>query len=161
MTIWKVFANDNYAVSNTGRIRRETPGRGTWPGRELKLVLMGMGYYVVNPVIEGKNVLMYVHQIVATKFLGVAPDGYEVNHIDGDKLNNHSTNLEYVTHRRNMEHARELGLIRDKTVYADEMIDTVRELSGIGLSVPVISIRTGISARHCRDIINNKARRNS
>ena len=156
---WKRFAADNYEVSNGGIIRRATPGRGTWAGRELKRVLMGMGYIVVNPVIDGKNVLMYVHQIVAVAFRGEPDYGLEVNHIDGNKLNNVLSNLEYVTHKRNMEHARELRLIHDRTIYSDAAIGVVRDLASTGMKSPSIAKETGISARHCRDIINNKLRR--
>jgi hypothetical protein len=156
---WERFAADNYEVSNGGIIRRATPGRGTWAGRELKRVVMGMGYFVVNPVIDGKNVLMYVHKIVAVSFLGDPDDGLEVNHIDGNKLNNVLSNLEYVTHQRNMQHARELRLINDRKMYSDDAVGIVRDLAANGMKSPSIAKQTGISARHCRDIINNKLRR--
>lgn len=39
----------------------------------------------------------YIHQLVAQVFIGPRPVGKEINHIDGDKYNNHYTNLEYVT----------------------------------------------------------------
>ena len=54
-----------------------------------------------------------VHRIVAEVFVP-NPYGYsEVNHKDGNKKNNCATNLEWVTHKRNIEHAIKTGLIGD------------------------------------------------
>jgi hypothetical protein len=52
-----------------------------------------------------------VHSIVAHCVLGSKPKGLEINHIDGIKTNNHPSNLEYVPHKKNMEHASKTGLL--------------------------------------------------
>ena len=49
-----------------------------------------------------------IHRIVAETFLGSIPEGYDVDHIDGDKSNNNVTNLEIVTHQENMRRYYEL-----------------------------------------------------
>lgn len=49
-----------------------------------------------------------IHRIVAETFLGSIPEGYDVDHIDGDKSNNSVTNLEIVTHQENMRRYYEL-----------------------------------------------------
>lgn len=107
---WREVFDGNYEVSSAGRMRRATPGRGTHAGRLLAPIRMAIGYLKVHPVVNGKNVQTYLHHIVALAFLGPKPDGYEVNHIDGDKGNAEASNLEYVTHLENMTHAREIGL---------------------------------------------------
>ena len=49
-----------------------------------------------------------VHRLVAIHFIGPIPGPeYEVDHIDGDKRNNHYTNLQYVTHQQNILKARQ------------------------------------------------------
>jgi hypothetical protein len=50
----------------------------------------------------------FVHRLVALAFLGLPSDGDRVvvNHKDGDRLNNHYTNLEWVSHAENNRHAR-------------------------------------------------------
>lgn len=52
-----------------------------------------------------------VHQWVAIAFLGHTPNkhNYVVNHIDGDRSNNHVSNLEVVTHSENIYKSRPKG----------------------------------------------------
>ncbi len=40
---------------------------------------------------------IYIHTLVAESFLGVRPEGMVIDHIDGDKSNNHLSNLRYVS----------------------------------------------------------------
>lgn len=58
---------------------------------------------------NSENVSVLVHRLVAAAFLGECPDAHEVNHIDGNKKHNHVSNLEYVTHRENIAHAKRLS----------------------------------------------------
>lgn len=55
------------------------------------------GYFIIH-----LNKCMTIHRIVAETFLGSIPEGYDVDHIDGDKSNNSVTNLEIITHQENM-----------------------------------------------------------
>ena len=53
-----------------------------------------------------------VHRLVAECFVPKsAGEGLEVNHKDGDKLNNRASNLEWTTHLENVRHAYRTGLI--------------------------------------------------
>lgn len=52
-----------------------------------------------------------IHRLVAAAFLDLE-DGMVVNHIDGDKANNHVSNLEVVTYTENSKHAIRTGLNR-------------------------------------------------
>ena len=103
----------DYEVSDTGRVRRVTPHKlGTrWPvDRELTPQLQGRdSHHAYLRVKIGQKYVPVAH-LVATAFLGPRPDGHEVNHKDGNKQNNSVTNLEWVTHKENVQHALQLGL---------------------------------------------------
>ena len=43
-----------------------------------------------------------VHRLIARAFLGVEPKGHQVDHINGDKLDNTPSNLRYVTPSQNL-----------------------------------------------------------
>lgn len=45
--------------------------------------------------------LNYVHRLVWETFKGEIPDGYEIDHIDGDTSNNSLSNLQLLTRREN------------------------------------------------------------
>lgn len=49
-----------------------------------------------------------VHRLVAMAFIGNIPKDKEINHIDGNKQNNCVENLEIVTHKQNMRHAKDV-----------------------------------------------------
>ena len=66
----------------------------------------GRGY--LRAMIHKK--LRCIHRLVALTFLGPVPDGLEVNHKDGNKLNNCPENLEYVTRSQNVKHCFSTGL---------------------------------------------------
>lgn len=66
------------------------------------------GYLQYTLYIDKKPIRVKAHRLVAMLFLDL-PDNYKdlvVNHIDGNKLNNHYTNLEWCTTRENNYHAR-------------------------------------------------------
>lgn len=73
--------------------------------------------------------LTAIHQLVIKSFLGNPPnDGlrYEPNHMDGNKHNNRSDNLEWMTRSQNVLHAFETGLctVGTRIVLKDIINDT-------------------------------------
>lgn len=60
---------------------------------------------------EGKRKTFKVHRLVAGLFCQNRFSKPEVNHINGIKIDNHYTNLEWVTHSENIQHAWDNGLI--------------------------------------------------
>ena len=69
----------------------------------------GKGYEAVKLYYNGRYNQHYVHRLVAEAFI----DGRDetVNHKDGNKQNNHVSNLEWMSYSDNNKHARENGLV--------------------------------------------------
>lgn len=78
--------------------------------KALKLYKTGKGYYQVSHQQE----LFYVHHLVSGAFIPNPLDKPFINHIDGNKLNNDMSNLEWVTASENTLHAYENGLMNKK-----------------------------------------------
>ena len=110
---WRQIEGFDYEVSDEGSVRSldrtilrngvETRLRG----QELALRKHSKGYRVVS---LGRGYQRTVHSLVATAFIGPRPEGFEINHKDGDKTNNRVGNLEYMTHGDNQKHAIATGL---------------------------------------------------
>lgn len=110
---WRVIFDGFYEVSSHGNVRRAKPGMGTFVGRPLLSCLSTGGYLQVLLSSPSKSARRYVHHLVAEAFLGARPANLCVNHKDANKTNNSNSNLEYVTWRRNAEHAVE-NVVRRK-----------------------------------------------
>ena len=104
----KIYSG-RYLVTEDGRVFcMRYRNRDDW--RLLKQRISKMkcgGYYHVSINGRGKP----VHRLVAECFCKKPPGIVEVNHKDGNKLNNHFENLEWVTHLENVQHAYRTGLI--------------------------------------------------
>lgn len=79
-------------------------------GRPLKPRYCPSGYIQLCIWFHRKALYLYLHRVVYETFKGIIPGGMEVNHIDGNKLNNNVDNLEIVTRTRNAQHSWEHGL---------------------------------------------------
>jgi len=121
MENWKDIAGfeGKYQVSDLGRVRslpqsfiRKDGRRFIVKGKILKQTVSAPGYKVVN---IGKKV-NYVHRLIANAFIPNVNALNLINHLDGDKLNNSLSNLEWCDHSRNIQHAydNKLRVISDK-----------------------------------------------
>lgn len=105
---WEVF----YEVSDHGEVRTVASGQGRVLGRVLRSHLVGAGYLAVELRRFGTRSARRVHRLVCEAFSGAPPTPRsEVNHLNGDKLDNRATNLAWCTHHENMRHASLLGLL--------------------------------------------------
>lgn len=96
--IWKkIKGHETYEVSNLGRVKSLKYGKE----RILKQTIDSYGYAIVA-LCSGSGKIKKIHRLVASAFLGESE--LQVNHKDGEKLNNALDNLEYVSNRDNTVH---------------------------------------------------------
>ena len=146
---WKEIS-DGYDVSNQGRIRH---------GQK---ILLGSthqdGYIFVT--IKGKQTP--VHRFVAEAFIPNIKNKPEVNHIDGNKMNNAAANLEWVTRSENQKHAIKNGLQPNpvKTYlgkFTAEQREEIKSLANSGtFSSRQLAEKFNVSHTCINDIINGK-----
>lgn len=114
----------------------------------------------------------YVHRVVAAAFIPNPENKPEVNHIDGNKRNNHVSNLEWVTRSENAKHMHDSGLFlrRTGTKYDDKILKSIEqgwhELTSKQLSIlknePEILLRLNVSIEEffSLPLSKNKAKAN-
>ncbi len=120
---WKLVAGyeKTCAISDHGRFKtlnrivHDSSGRDRyWPELVLKPRLTSNGYPFIS---LGQGVARkgcMVHRLVARAFVENPLQKPHVNHKDGNKQNNHFSNLEWVTCAENLEHARNVLLAYSK-----------------------------------------------
>lgn len=115
--IWKQIKGYEglYEISSLAKVksisRLRTGGNNAIRERIMKPYLSRTGYHKVVLSKNKQDKHISVHRLIALVFVGEPPtDKHEVNHIDGNKLNNSIDNLEWVTRSQNLSHAYKLGL---------------------------------------------------
>lgn len=113
MEVWKDIKDfeGRYQVSNLGRVKslerdvNNHTGVVHLPEKVLKLRLNHKGYLTFDVLkLDGTKKGMSVHRQVALAFIPNPEGKKQVNHIDGNKLNNSVENLEWVTCKENIDH---------------------------------------------------------
>lgn len=109
---WKKIPEyPNYSVSDGGLVRNDKTGR------ILKIADTWSGYARVGLCKESKQKWFFVHNLVAKAFIpNTDPEADQVNHKDGNGLNNKVENLEWVTKAYNAaySHTKKLLVYKDQ-----------------------------------------------
>ena len=107
--IWKELEeNSNYFISNFGNFKNKKD-------KLLKLNINARGYLYCNISINGKVTKVKIHRLVAIYFIDNLENKDTVNHKDGNKLNNHYSNLEWLTRKENIQHGYKNNLMWTKS----------------------------------------------
>ncbi len=118
---WKVIDEfPDYEVSNAGNIRslkglkHEFTLNGCSSVIVLKSAISKVGYKHVTLSYRGNTKTKDIHRIVAQHFVPNPDNKKEVNHINGNKLDNRACNLNWKTPSENHQHALAVGLRKDR-----------------------------------------------
>lgn len=97
----------HYSITSDGRVWSHK-SKGGW----LVPVLSRLGYLGFSLCKQGVQRRFMAHRLVALAWVpnGNPAANIVINHIDGNKINNAASNLEWCTHSHNCRHAFETGL---------------------------------------------------
>lgn len=132
--------------------------------RVYKQILTWDGYYHVRTTYKTKSISQRVHRIVAMAFIPNPENKPQINHMDGNKLNNHVNNLEWCTCSENQLHAVSLGI--KNTVYGEQngssvltevIVHEVCRMIQEGYRNKDIADKLGINRSQVKDIRLGKA----
>lgn len=144
-------------VSNLGRVK-SLPRNGTIKKERILKPSSYTGYALVTMRKNGKAHYEKVHRIVAKVFIPNPENKREVNHIDGDKLNNLVENLEWVTSSENQLHSfytlgQQIVAIEQRTLDG-RLIRTWRSIKEAALS---LGLDAGTITNCCRGKFGHKS----
>lgn len=157
----KQFRDTWFYVAEDGRIFNSKKQK--W----VTLTLLKNRYYFVSL----NRLRIYAHRVVAEVYHGNQNTKLQVNHIDGNRTNNHYTNLEWVTPLENIRKAWEnnqfprqygtqnaAGEKQGRSKLKNEQVIKIREMYASGGYTPnQLAELYGVSAANIRAIVKNKS----
>ena len=146
----KKWKDTYYYVTEDGKVFSKAWGKT----KELKLYTRPKQGYVTCTV-------GYVHRLVAETYLDNPMDKAEVNHKDGNKANNHISNLEWVTSSENKTHAFQSRINkhtgeRHHNSLEKKTVDTIKYLWSLGWKQHRIAEEVGCSQQSVSQIVTGK-----
>ena len=139
-----------YSIHADGRIQSHLQTHRILKGRPV-----GHGYLAVELRRHDRAYPRYIHDLVCKAFIGDKPSGMTVNHKDGNKTNNHVSNLEYATPKEQSNHAKALGLlfVGERHPMAKLTAIDVQEIRISPLTARELSVKYSISYPTIRRIL--------
>lgn len=153
---WRNHADfPGYEISSDGRVRSlnrwityRNGVRRSYKGQDLSPTLTRYGYHLININICNVSLKRTAHSLVMETFVGPRPTGFDIRHLDGDKIHNCVNNLVYGSRSENILDAVQHGTHRQtRKMHCD---------SGHALTEENIYwSKTGRCCRECRKTYTN------
>ncbi len=151
-----------YDVSSYGRVRRSSKSRMAPAGHLLKPRITWDGYLKYGLSKHCRYWHVKAHRLVALAFLEPPPfPGAHVAHFDGNKRNNHVSNLRWATPKENEDDKRRHGRVRGappgeshpQAKLTEDLVKEMRHLAASGLRFKEIAGRLGVAPLTAYDAI--------
>jgi hypothetical protein len=151
-TLWRTVPGyPAYEVSVDGLVRRCQGFRCRRAHRVLVPFVRPNGYAQILLYQGGQRRRFVVHQLVALAFLGPKPSPqHEVAHLDGQRLNNHVSNLAWLLHSENERHkdlhgTRLRGSQIGNAKLTEAQVVLIRQALAVGIRQCVLAQAYGVS----------------
>lgn len=148
--------NKNYGVDEDGNVYSIKKNKKLTPKKNHD------GYLRIQLWKNGKCEFVSIHRLVAEEYVA-NPNNYPiVNHLDGDKQNNHYTNLEWCTQKDNIIHSWKNGFSTPRRNEKDKRSKRIDQLTLEGEYITTfpstmeIERQLGIPHSHISNVCKNK-----
>lgn len=153
----KKFRDTQYFITEDGKLIRNN--------KVLSFSISNKGYKTVDTYVNGIRKKYNLHRMVAELYVDNPNDYCCVNHIDGNKLNNHYTNLEWVTWRENMNHKiykLEIGIGENHTncLVPNKIVNYIKKCKNYNVkpNFERMSKTYGVGVQHLKNIYAGRKR---
>lgn len=140
-----------YAATNDGRIFSIKKGKEI---QQKKTRLQNAGYLIVDLFKLNVQKTVLVHRLIAQAFCENPKEKPHVNHINGNKIDNHYSNLEWCTMSENQLHALKIGL--RKTIPVAQYSYRSGKLINVYDSIKEAAQNTGTSKARISECLRGK-----
>lgn len=152
---WRKVKDFPYEINIHGDVRRA--GKLCC----MKPQLDGYGYYKITLRDKGMVRQVNIHRLVCETFHGDPLPGMEVLHTDGDKKNNHASNLRWGTRSQNRldsinHNTLASGERHPSSLLTDEKVRQIKKMHMETKSLKKVAEEFGISRVHVHNIVKQK-----
>lgn len=153
-----------YEMDEQGTVYAMFPFRD-WPiGRTIKNRVHPQGYVTTGLSQNGRTVNRTVHRLLMLTFRPIENSRqFDVNHIDGNKQNNNLSNLEWLTHKANIQHAHKVldawavnqtrGEHMNTAKLIPDQVREIRALHQMGITRGQLAQQYGVTRENIRAIV--------